>query len=124
MSTHSSSGEYELSGTEIAIGGERPTCCQNGPASCICSYSSVTSGQPLAQNNWRAIVGPANISPEAAKVLNVALGKVIDSPDWKAFCKKTYTCTKSRSPAEITLFVEQTYDDVGKFIDKFGLRKK
>ena len=82
------------------------------------------AGQPLAQNNWRAIVAPANISPAAAKALNAALGKVIASAGWKAFCKKTYTCTKTRNPAEITMFVEQTYDDVGKFIDKFGLRKK
>lgn len=81
-------------------------------------------GQPLAQNNWRAIVAPANISPEAAKTLNAALGKVVASSDWKAFCKKTYTCTRNRSPAEVTKFVQQTYDDVGKFVDKFGLRKK
>ena len=81
-------------------------------------------GYRLEQPNWRGIVGPAGIAKDRAMVLNEALAKSVGSDDWHAFCDKTFTCAKAKSPEESIEFVRQVYDDVARFIEEYGLKKQ
>ncbi len=78
--------------------------------------ASAEFGHNLDQPNWRAIVTSPKVPAERLAVLNAALGKIIETDDWKKFCAQTYTCIPAMNPADSKKFVQKNFDDVVKFV--------
>lgn len=88
------------------------------------SFKDVDSSKELGLEindlpNFRTIAVAAETPPERIAVLAAATEKVVSSPEWKAFCESTYTCTKALSPEETKELVKNFYQTVKSYLDKF-----
>lgn len=81
-------------------------------------------GHDLIHPNWRGVVAPPNMPPAVAKVLADALKRVVQTPEWKAFCEKTLSCIDPLTPEQSRKIAQATFDDISKFADQYGLKKK
>jgi len=80
--------------------------------------------QKIDLPNWRGIVTSSKVPADRIAILHSAAAKAAASPEWKAFCEKTYSCNDVPNPEEGRKFVEQNFKDISDFMQKFGLKKK
>ena len=69
--------------------------------------------------NFRTIVVAKDTPPDRIAALNAATNKILSSPEWQAFCKDTYTCTKPLSPDETKAVVQKFYATVKGYLERF-----
>jgi len=82
--------------------------------------ASAEFNQHIDLPNWRALVTSPQVPRERIDVLSAALGKVIETPEWKKFCSDTYTCMTKLSPADSKKFVQKNYNDAVSFLKEDG----
>ncbi|MGD9785486.1 MAG: tripartite tricarboxylate transporter substrate binding protein [Hyphomicrobiaceae bacterium] len=69
--------------------------------------------------NFRTIAVAAKTDPAQVATLAAATAKVLATPEWKAFCESTYTCTAPLSPEETKATVKRFYETVKGYLEKF-----
>jgi tripartite-type tricarboxylate transporter receptor subunit TctC len=70
--------------------------------------------------NFRTLAVSAKTPPERVKVLADAANAALDTPEWKEFCTRTYTCASRRyTPAEAQTYVKSFGDTVKGYITSF-----
>lgn len=84
--------------------------------------ASAEFGHNIDLPNWRALVTSPKVPAERLAVLNAALGKIMETGDWKKFCAQTYTCIPAMNPADSKKFVQKNFDDAVKFLKESGTK--
>jgi len=70
--------------------------------------------------NFRTIAVSAKTPPEVLKALSAAVNAALATPEWKAFCAETYTCTsRSYTPAEAQTYVAGFQAKVSDYLKSF-----
>ncbi len=86
--------------------------------------TSVELGFPIEFPNWRSIVTKTGIPADRLRVLADAYRKALESPEWKAFCTKDYSCIEYKTPEQFKAFVHAEFDAMTAFMKEHGLIKK
>ncbi len=67
--------------------------------------------------NFRTISVSAKTPADKVEILAKAVNQALQTPEWKSFCKETYTCaSKSYTPAEAQVYVKNFYATVQKYL--------
>ncbi len=74
-------------------------------------------------SSWFAVVGPKGLSPQIVETLTVALKKVHDRPEFRAFLKDRGFTPVWETGAEVVQFADDTTANSAKVIDAMGLKK-
>lgn len=70
--------------------------------------------------NFRTIAVSAKVPADRVATLAVAVDKVLDSDDWKAFCAQTYTCASAKyTPDEAKAYVKAFQQKVAAYLKTF-----
>lgn len=70
--------------------------------------------------NFRTIAVSAKTPPEVLNALSTAVNRVLDTPEWKAFCAETYTCAaRSYTTAEAQTYVAAFQTKVGNYLKAY-----
>ena len=83
-------------------------------------FPDVPASMEFEQNidlpNWRALVTSPKVPKDRIEALSAALGKMVETAEWKQFCAETYTCIAKLNPAESRKFVQKNFDDAAAFL--------
>jgi putative tricarboxylic transport membrane protein len=100
----------------VVFGPKRHPAFPNTPA-------SGEFGHEIDLPNWRGIVASAKVPAPIITVLDQAVQKALESPEWKKFCAETYTCVERMDHKQSQAFVEKNFREVQAFMKQFGLIK-
>jgi tripartite-type tricarboxylate transporter receptor subunit TctC len=85
--------------------------------------ASAEFGHHIDLPNWRAIVTTAKVPADVLAILNAAVAKAVETPEWKKFCGETYTCIERKTPDESRQFAQKNHDEVTRFMKEYGMLK-
>ena len=74
--------------------------------------------------NWRTFVTASGVSMDRAKILNKALTKVFKTPEYKKFCNRKYSCTRTWSIKGARNYVKGYYETLVSASKEFVPKKK
>jgi tripartite-type tricarboxylate transporter receptor subunit TctC len=80
-------------------------------------------GHHIDLPNWRAVVTAAKVPSNVLQTLNAAVGKVVDTAEWKKFCAETFSCVEPKTPEESRRFAQKNFDEVARFMKEYGMVK-
>ena len=86
--------------------------------------ASAEFGHEIDLSNWRAFVTSAKVPKERLTALTAALGKMMQTDEWKRFCAQTFTCIPLMDPAASRKFAQKNYDDAAAFLKASGANFK
>lgn len=85
--------------------------------------ASYEFGHEIDLPNWRGIIASAKVPAPVVASLYTAISRSLESAEWKAFCKQTYSCADSMTQPQYQAFVEKNYNEVVGFMKQYGLVK-
>lgn len=100
----------------VVFGAKRHPAFPDTPA-------SFEMGHEIDLPNWRGIVASAKVPAPVVATLVAAVARALDSAEWKAFCKQTYSCAEPMSQPQYQAFVEKNFREVIGFMKQYGLIK-
>ena len=81
-------------------------------------------GYPITAGTMRGFVFSAGVPKKAAAVMETALKKAHDSPEWKELAKRNLYQDIYMGPAEVSKFIVTRMAEYREFYDAIGLNKK
>lgn len=81
-------------------------------------------GYPITAGTIRGFTFTAGVPKEAVAVMEAALKKTHDSPEWKEIAKRNIFQDIYMGPAEFTKYLQARLVEYGEFYDAIGLGKK
>lgn len=80
-------------------------------------------GVDLVYGSWRSIVGPKGLTPQQVAFWENALGKVVESADWKAELERNYWGDFFKTGAEFRKTIDSEYKAMKGVLVELGLAK-
>ncbi len=81
------------------------------------------SGYDFEHTMWRAIVGPAGLSAEVVSVIDAAMSKVLNNPEYLAAALKSGTFAEFKNNTEFSKYYEENHKFYQKLIKEAQLAK-
>jgi tripartite-type tricarboxylate transporter receptor subunit TctC len=82
------------------------------------------TGKPVDGGTWRALGGPAGMSPEQAKTWEEAVRKAVEAPDFRAAMQKANFGVKWLDSAGLSVLMQQHETDTARVMNALGYGKK
>ena len=73
--------------------------------------------------NFRALAVRAGTPPERVERLRAVAREIVATPEWRAFCANTYSCTDFLPPAEVKALVDATYARAKAYLERLPAPK-
>jgi tripartite-type tricarboxylate transporter receptor subunit TctC len=72
--------------------------------------------------NFRALAVRADTPPERIEILADAFNQVLETEEWRAFCEQTYTCIEQVTPEEGQQQIDDFYEVVSGYMERFAVK--
>jgi putative tricarboxylic transport membrane protein len=84
----------------------------------------IEQGFDVTYNNWRAVIGPKDLPPEAIAYWEGVFEKVDHTAEWQKFAEQNYVVNDFHKSAEFAAFLQKDNAATEAILDKLGLLKK
>jgi putative tricarboxylic transport membrane protein len=84
----------------------------------------IEQGFDVTYNNWRAVIGPKDLPPEAVAYWEGVFEKVDHTAEWQKFAEQNYVVNDFHKSAEFAAFLQKDNAATEAILDKLGLLKK